>query len=332
LNSRPPAPQAGIIDHVSRITPVIPTSEYNSLDDHPKQEEMIINTLINMKKNGRAENTIITTGKTLKRMSKYTDLTQPEQVKTYIANAKRKDGKPLNSNSRARYVHCYNAVCQAYQLKWEMPRYKWIEHIPIIPTTENVNKIISASSKRYATIFTILAETGAEGQELHNVHRNDIDTERGIISIKGTKGHASGTYKLKAKTLEMLREYLAKNPQKYPFPRPKIMGQMWLQFRNQVADNIKQPELKTIQLKVLRNYSGARLYNQLKDPIAVMRHLRHKKLETTMHYIRAITLTDDEEEYTVKTANTIQQATELIEHGFQYITDMEGIKIFRKRK
>jgi hypothetical protein len=44
---------------------------------------------------------------------------------------------------------------------------------------------------------------------------------------------------------------------------------------------------------------------------AVMRHLRHKKLETTMHYIRGITLSG-EEEYTVKTARADKSTTVIV--------------------
>jgi len=62
-----------------------------------------------------------------------------------------------------------------------------------------------------------------------------------------------------------------------------------------------------------------------------MRHLRHKKLETTMHYLRGITI-GGEEEYTCKTATNVTEATQLIENGFQYVTEMDSIKIFRKRK
>jgi hypothetical protein len=62
-----------------------------------------------------------------------------------------------------------------------------------------------------------------------------------------------------------------------------------------------------------------------------MRHLRHKKLETTMHYIRGIAV-GGEEEYTCKTAQTIQEATQLIENGFTYVTEMDGTRLFRKRK
>lgn len=74
----------------------------------------------------------------------------------------------------------------------------------------------------------------------------------------------------------MLREYIAKNPQEYPFPQPKVMSQIWRKTRNKIADNLKQPNFKKIPMKNLRNYSGAKLYYSLKDPIAVMRHLRHK--------------------------------------------------------
>jgi hypothetical protein len=176
-----------------------------------------------------------------------------------------------------------------------------------------------------------MAETGAEGEELHRTHRNKIDTQLGQITITGTKGHGSATYKLKQATNEMLREYLAKNPQDYPFPDPKNMANIWRRTRDKLADNLKQPELKNIPMKNLRNYSGAKLYYSLQDPIAVMRHLRHKKLETTMHYIRGITI-NGEEEYTCKTATNIKEATELLEAGFQYIQEIDGTKLYRKRK
>jgi len=329
LNPGPPAPQAGILDQTRPMATKIPTK--GLLDDDPKQQEMIINTLINLKNNGKAENTITTVSYKLKQISQHADLKQPEQVKTYIATATKKNGQPLSNSTKAKLTFCYDCLCKTHQIQWNAPRYKYEEHIPIIPTTDNVTKIISASTRRYTTIFTILAETGLEGQELHNLHRNDIDTERGIISVQGCKGHASGTYKLKQRTLEMLREYLARNPQEHPFPRSKVMAQIWRKVRNRLADNLKQPELSKIPMKNLRNYSGAKLYYSIPDPIAVMRHLRHKKLETTMHYLRAITL-DGEEEYTCKTATNIKEATDLIEHGFQYVTEMEGIKLFRKRK
>ena len=326
LNPGSPAPQAGILVQTRRRPPIkltkIPT----------KQKELIVNTLINLKNDGKAENTIKSVSQNLTRISKHADLAKPKEVKAYIANAKRIiDGKPLSNGTKSKLVFCYDCLCKAHKIQWEAPRYKWEQKTPIIPTTTNVTKIISASTRRYATIFTILAETGLEGQELHKTHKNNIDTEQGIISVEGCKGHASGSYKLKTQTAKMLQEYLDKDPQDYPFPKPKVMSQIWRRVRNRLANNLKQPELKKIPMKNLRNYSGAKLYYSLQDPIAVMRHLRHKKLETTMHYLRGITI-GGEEEYTCKTATNVTEATQLIENGFQYVTEMDSIKIFRKRK
>jgi integrase len=176
-----------------------------------------------------------------------------------------------------------------------------------------------------------MAETGAEEEEIHKTHKNQIDTEQGIISIRGTKGHASAQYKLKPQTAEMLRLCIHRNPQEYLFPPSGNMGDAWRNARRKAMKTLCKPELDKIELKSLRNYSGAMLYYRLQDPIAVMRHLRHKKLETTMHYIRGITITG-EEEYTCKAAHDIKEATALIEAGFQYVTEMDGLKLFRKRK
>jgi len=330
LNPGSPAPQAGILDHTSRLATKIPAKRL--LDYDPKQTELIVNTLLALKNNGKAENTVKSVDKNLTRLARHADLKNPEDVKTYIANAKKENGEPLSNSSKSKLVFCYDCLAKANGLTWTAPTYKWEPKTPIIPSKENVTKIISASTRRYATIFTILAETGLEGEELHGITRQDIDTERDIISVRGHKGHDSGTYKLKAATAEMLRDYMARNPQSQPFPKPKIMGQQWLKTRNRLADDTKQPDLKKIPMKSLRNYSGAQFYYRLPDPIAVMRHLRHKKLETTMHYLRAITLTNGDEDYVCKVAKTIEEAKQLIENGFQYVTEIDGTKLFKKRR
>ena len=57
----------------------------------------------------------------------------------------------------------------------------------------------------------------------------------------------------------------------------------------------------------------------------------HKKIATTLIYTQLLHINEDEE-YVCKTATNIKQATNLIEVGFEYIIEMEGLKLFRKRK
>lgn len=305
------------------------------LDDDPNNNGLIINTLINLKNNGKEQTTIKSVGQVLRQLSKSVNLADITKVKTYIANAKMQNGKPYLNSSRNKFVFAYDCLCKANGLQWEKPYYKYEPKTPLIPTTENAYKIINSATRRYATIFSIMAETGIEGAELHGITRKDIDAEQGIISVQGHKGHESGTYKLKQSTAEMLREYLHKNPEEQPFPKPKIIGQVWTETRRRIADRLKEPKLKEITLKSLRNYSGATLYKNLpvRDPIAVMRHLRHRKLETTMHYIRAIILDyEEDDQWIVRLSKTIEEDAKLIENGFQYITERDGTKLYKKRK
>jgi len=38
------------------------------------------------------------------------------------------------------------------------------------------------------------------------------------------------------------------------------------------------------------------------------------------------------DEFTARLAKNLEQACELVEAGFEYVTDMDSFKIFRKRK
>ncbi|MDH5374953.1 MAG: tyrosine-type recombinase/integrase [Candidatus Bathyarchaeota archaeon] len=298
------------------------------LDDDPSTNETrnrIINTLLKCKNSGLAESTLKSIASSFRQISQNADLNNPESVKAFIANLK------LSNNTKQKHANNYNYYCKANGIKWEKPYYRAERKIPLIPTTENVNKIISASSNKYATIFTILKETGLEGMELATIPRNQIDADRGIINAEGCKGHNSRSCKLKQATADLLRTYLAKYKGNYPFPRSKIMGQMWREFRDRLAEKLNDPQLKAIPLRNLRHYYATRLYAKTKDILLVKQRLGHKKLETTMFYTQLIHY-NEEEEYTCKAATNIKEATELIENGFQYVTEMDGLKLFRKRK
>jgi len=177
-----------------------------------RYEAEIIKTLIKLKNLGRNDSTLRTMSCNLRQLDRNTDLNNPEQVKAYTANAK------VTNATKNKLCQAYNNYAKANSIQWEKPRYKWERKIPLIPTTENVNRIIASCKPDYATIFTILAETGLEAYELATTRRTDIDAERGIINATGCKGHNSRSFKLKEKTAEMLRQYINRHPQQNPFP------------------------------------------------------------------------------------------------------------------
>jgi site-specific recombinase XerD len=286
----------------------------------------IINTLLKAKNEGKAESTLKGFASHLKILNNNADLHNPEAVKTYIAN-NIKDPQTKNS-----YAIAYNFYCKTNGIEWKKPYFKWERKIPMIPTTENIDKIISASTKKYATIFTILKETGLEAHELATMPRTSIDTERGIINATGCKGHNSRSFKLKPATAELLRQYLSNYTQEKPFPNSKAMGEAWRNIRRDLAKKLNQPQLNTIPMRNLRHHFATHTYNQTKDILLIKQLLGHKKLETTMFYTQLITF-DQDDEYTCKATTDNKEAQDLIEHGFQYVlTTPNGLMLFRKRK
>jgi integrase len=208
-----------------------------------KYEDLIINTLIKAQNEGKAKNTLTSISHSLRQINKHADLKNPEEVKAYIANA------PICNATKTKLHFGYSWFCKINEIEWKKPYYKMERKIPLIPTTENIHKIISASPEKYATIFTILEETGLEGQELATTQRKNIDIERGIINAEGCKGHNSRSFKLKEKTADMLRRYLAKNAENNPLPSSRSMGEVRRRMRNRPANKINEPQLKQIHLE-----------------------------------------------------------------------------------
>jgi hypothetical protein len=73
------------------------------------------------------------------------------------------------------------------------------------------------------------------------------------------------------------------------------------------------------------------LYHRTKDILLVKQQLGHKKIETTLIYTQLVQFSEEDGYYSA-TAKTVDEAAKLIEQGFDYICDVDGVKLFRKRK
>jgi len=81
----------------------------------------------------------------------------------------------------------------------------------------------------------------------------------------------------------------------------------------------------------LRHFYATTLYHKSKDDLLVKQQLGHKKIETTLIYTQLVQFSEDEEFYSA-TANSVSEAAKLIEQGFDYVCDIDAVKLFRKRK
>ena len=72
-------------------------------------------------------------------------------------------------------------------------------------------------------------------------------------------------------------------------------------------------------------------YYKTKDILHVMRLLGHKSLKNTLIYTKLVKF-ENEDEYICKVAKTPKEVKKLIELGFEYVCEQDGLKFFRKRK
>jgi integrase len=228
-------------------------------------------------------------------------------------------------------VKAYNHYAQFYRLDYVKPKFRCEKKLPRVPTKEAIMTVISASSRKYATIFKVLMETGVMPFELANVTLKDIDLDKGTLAVRGFKGHSSRAFKLRNDTLARLREYLRVYYREKPFPDARWMGCVWRRIRNRVAEKFKDPSIKSIRLYDLRHFYATMLYHKTKDILLVKQQLGHKKIETTLIYTQLVQFSE-EDEFHSATAKTVDEAAKLVEQGFDFVTDVDGVKLFRKRK
>lgn len=196
-----------------------------------------------------------------------------------------------------------------------------------------MNKIIAHSGRKYSMIFSILRDTGLRPVELSRLTLRDIDLDKGTIFPESAKGGRGRALKLKTETLAMLKEYVNRSGfglKDKMFPNTEIVSHVFMRIRNRLAKRLCEPELKKFRLYDLRHYYATRLYHRTKDILLAKEKLEHRRLETTLIYTHLIDFRDNE--YTVRTAESVKEACDLIESGFEYVTDMDEIKLFRKPK
>ena len=282
-----------------------------------------------MKNNGKSDSTINFTRKSLNYLVKHANLKQPEVVKAYIAQMK--CGNAYKHN----LCLAYDKYCKHHKIKWNPPVYKRQAKAIRIPTKAQIEMLIASAGRINSIKLSLSKEAGLRPIELCNLKVRDLDIEQRTIYPATAKNGAPRKLRISNSLNKALQKHIIKfNLQ----PQDKIFNGSSANYskhyrlhRNQLADKLSKPELRSIRLYDFRHYFATMLYAKTKDILYVKQQLGHRKLETTLIYTQLLDITD--EEYTCKTATTAKQASDLIEAGFEYVTTTpDALMLFRKRK
>jgi integrase len=282
-----------------------------------------------MKKNAYADTTIKATGKRLRSLQGNCNLKDPENVKAYIGN------KKCSSGFKETLIETYDILMRCLNQEWQKPFYQRYDKLPKIPSEEKINMLISNARTRMALFLSMSKDLGTRPIELTWLQVKDINLENGIVNITSAKHCVGRALKLKANTLEMLKKYVNRkglNQDDRIFPtESENISNAYRKLRNALAKKLQDPTIQQIRLYDFRHYYATMEYHKTKDLLHVKARLGHKDLRTTLRYTQLLeTLENDE--YHCKTANNIKEATQLIENGFEYVTEIDGTKLFKKRK
>ena len=109
---------------------------------------------------------------------------------------------------------------------------------------------------------------------------------------------------------------------------------LWIS-RKRVAHKLSNPRIRKITCHSLRHWKATIEYYQTKDILHVKKVLGHKSIQNTMKHIdleHAIFNSRNDEQFTVRVAEITDEACELVESGFEYVTEVNHKQIFLKRK
>jgi integrase len=284
-----------------------------------------------MRKEGFREATCRSAIQVLKTVNRRTEIMNTEEVKSYLAKAKCSEGR------KERVCYDLPRFYAWKGIKFEKPRYRKIESLPFIPLESEIDALIAGTGHKTASLLQLMKETGMRCGEAWNTKWTDIDYERNTIVVSGPeKRSKSRILKLSNRLISVLNQlsknssYIFHTADKDPisslaYARTNFEGQ-----RKELAQKLQNPRLQQIHFHTLRRFYATKEYARTRDILHVMRQLGHSNIMHTLTYTHLVDFPTDD--YICKVAKTIEEAQLLIENGFDFVTDVQDAKLFRKRK
>jgi len=249
------------------------------------------------------------------------NLLDPENVKEIIANKKWKPGVKMQA------VYAYDAMTKMLNITWKKPRYRQEETLPFVPIEKELDQLIAGCKGRKLVAFLqTLKETFADPGEAIKLRWKDI--RENVITINHpVRGHNPRRLKVSHKLIAMIKALPKTSP--YIFNTTYAsLGQCFRRVRKRTSNVLQNPRIKEITFTSFRHWGATMIYHQTKSILLVKKLLGHKHIKNTEKYTHLIEFEGDD--YDVATATTLEEAKKIITAGFEYVTELKGVKLFRK--
>ena len=274
--------------------------------------------------------------KAINQLGSNVDLFDTEKVVSFLNQSKWRNG------TKNIVVQAYHDYQKMYGLlPVAIKKYHVIQQLPFIPLEQEIDALIAGCTLKLSSFLFLLKETGMRPIEAWSLKWTDIDTVQKTVNIRTAKHGVPRILPVSEKIINLI--FGLRNNSMYIFAVgedvtrfPKELSHFtrnYLDRRREISNKLNNPRLKQISLYTFRHWKATIEYIKTRDIFHCKWLLGHSRLENTMKYIHcANAIINDVGSFTCKIAHNLEEATSLIEQSFEYVTDMNGYKLFRKRK
>ena len=318
-------PKSPSLDQTSRQPLLQSLDSRQSINDFP----LIVKTIAKLQHLSKSNQKAI--WRRLACLSKQVSLRVPDEVERFIYSMN------VKNTYKNKLFEAYDRFCEANEINYEKPKKLKTEQFIInVPTEERIDNIISCCGWVYKTAFS-LSKYGLRPDEIAKLTLRNVDLENGRINVPTSKLGDQRTIQIPPRIRDILRDYVCRKKvdgvNKRLFGSAAKIKENWRAYRQRAYEKSHDYELLKIRLYDLRHWFATMNYIRTRDIFRVKYLLGHRRLENTLIYIHlAEGLSDYSGDYICTTAKTVDEAAKLIEQGFDYVTDVDGVKLFRKRK
>ena len=263
----------------------------------------------------------------LKELAKRGDLRDPESIKVGLTRTGWADG------TKEMACGAYALYAKQHGFSFIPPRYRRIEKLPFIPMDSEVEQLIGAMGLRYSAFLSLLKDSAARPLEAWNLKWCDIDFVNSTVTISPLKHSKPRRLKLSSRTVNQLSQLHRDHAWIFGDGTLRTYQHFLRNFemrRKDAAKRLGNPRLNAISFRTLRHFKATMEYHRTKDILYVMQLLGHKSIKNTLVYTHLVDFEGDE--FVCKVARTVDEARTLIESGFDYVSELDGIQLYRKRK
>jgi integrase len=299
-------------------------------EENPDVKGKLVQFAFYMQREGMANSTVLSFGRAIMRLAKIANLNEPESVKEALAKLN------IAENTKVSYCVAYSALLRFLGKTWKMPKYTYHQTLlEFIPTEEEIDQLIAGIGKKVATLLQLMKETGMRLGECLSLTWTSVNFQSNVVTLTVAEKHSlPRIFRVSSNLMSMLGNL--------PKQNKKVFGRMTagtatvclLRGRKKVAIKVGNPRIAKIHYHLIRHWFGTMECHKTHDIDHVRRRLGHRSVLNTQIYINMeqTLFTTKSDDYHVKVASTIEEACKLIEVGFEYVTEIEGRKLFRKRK